>query len=245
LQASRALVDSDTSRSLQAGWDRLVDRPRHEALVERLAMVLTMPALATPTDEDRVRQAPFAWLEASDHARRTLAQSSAQLGRFVSARAWLDARRVAEIVGDIEAKASGLRDHPPAGEVSRIAAVTAALEPRAEPAWALALSESGDDSVAAGDIDEAGSGVALDPAALAHHIEQALAHRERVTLHDLIEARPLTRGLAELLGYVRLAQTRFTTSVEEGTEAISWDAAAADGRPVRRQAEIPRIVFVR
>ncbi|RPI45072.1 MAG: DUF3375 domain-containing protein [Betaproteobacteria bacterium] len=246
LAERRALADSDTGRSLQAAWDRLVARPRHEALTARLARLLAVSAVADTNSEEGTRLAPYDWLEASEHARRTLAELSEQLGRFMRARAWLEKRRITQIVGDIEARAAGLRDRPPAGEVIRIAEATAALEPPAERFSTLTPSATETESLDEAGIDDAASLGGVDRAELARHIEQALQARGPVTLGELIEARPLTHGLAELLGYLQLVHEGFAVSVEEdAAEVIAWDAPAADGWPGRRQASLARIVFGR
>jgi len=58
----------------------------------------------------------------------------------------------------------------------------------------------------------------------------------------LIATRPLQQGLAELVAYLQLGSASFRTTLDEtATEQITWEALAS----VRKQASLPRIIFVR
>jgi hypothetical protein len=52
----------------------------------------------------------YDWLEAGEHTQRTVAQLSQQLRRFFDEQAWLENRRIMDILHGIEAKALALRD---------------------------------------------------------------------------------------------------------------------------------------
>ena len=52
---------------------------------------------------------------------RTVAQLSQQLRRFLDDQAWLENRRIMDILHGIEAKALSLRSAPPSGDVMSIA----------------------------------------------------------------------------------------------------------------------------
>ena len=88
--------------------------------------------------------------------------------------------------------------------------------------------------------------VVVDKAQLAGHIRQALQQRSQITLRELVDVQPLHHGLAELVAYLQLGSESFQAVVDEGTtELIAWDAVARDGTASRRQARLPRVIFVR
>ena len=70
----------------------------------------------------------YDWLEAGEHTQRTVAQLSQQLRRFLDDQAWLENRRIMDILHGIEAKALALRETPPVGVVMSIADTAADIE---------------------------------------------------------------------------------------------------------------------
>jgi hypothetical protein len=247
-----AIADSDQGRSFRAFWDFLMSSRRQEELSGLLERVLALPPIAGLKPDARTRRVHYDWLEAGEHTQRTVAQLSQQLRRFLDDQAWLENRRIMDILHGIEARALALRDAPPAGEVMDIAESAADIElpmerPLYTPAWKPAIvdiePEAGD-----ADVDSAAlyAQVAIDRTQLARHIRQALQNRSQVTLRELIEAQPLRQGLAELVAYLQLGCESFRTVVDEdNSETITWKAAAADGVPVRKGARLPRVIFVR
>jgi hypothetical protein len=181
-----------------------------------------------------------------------VAQLSQQLRRFLDDQAWLENRRIMDILHGIEAKALALRDTPPTGTVMSIADTAAAIElPIERPLYTPAIKPSiADVALAAGDgeVDAAVlfSQVVVDRAQLARHIRHALQDRSQVTLRELCETRPLQHGLAELVAYLQLADDTFKAVIDEGvTELIVWTGMTSEGHPHARQARLPRVIFVR
>ncbi len=79
-------------------------------------------------------------------------------------------------------------------------------------------------------------------AALAQHVRQALQQRSQVTLHELLEARPLAQGLAELVAYLQLAGERRGTLIDDGVEdVIAWQSESG----ATRRARLPRVIYTR
>jgi hypothetical protein len=247
-----AIADSDQGRSFRAFWDFLMSGRRQEELSELLAGVLALPPVAGLKPDARIRRVHYDWLEAGEHTQRTVAQLSRQLRRFLDDQAWLENRRIMEILHGIEAKALALRETPPAGEVMRLAASAAAVElpmerplytPALKPVIADIVLETGDSEV---DPAVLYAQVVVDRAQLARHIRQALQDRSQVTLRELIELQPLRQGLAEVVAYLHLGSESFQTVVDEDTpEVITWQALLPDGESVTKIARLPRVIFVR
>lgn len=247
-----AIADSDQGRSFRAFWEFLMSSRRQEELSELLTRVLALPPVADLKPDARTRRVHYDWLEAGEHTQRTVAQLSQQLRRFLDDKAWLENRRIMDILHGIEARALALRDTPPAGVMMNIADPAADIElpmerplhtPAAKPLIADIELESGD-----ADIDAAVlyTQVMIDRARLARHIRQTLQNRSQVTLRELIESQPLKQGLAELVAYLQLGSETFKATVDESTsENIAWEAMAADGLPVQKRVRLPRVIFVR
>ena len=247
-----AIADSDQGRSFRAFWDFLMSSSRQEELSTLLERVLTLPPVAELRPDARIRRVHYDWLEAGEHAQRTVAQLSQQLRRFLDDQAWLENRRIMDILRDIEAKALQLRESPPPGEVMSIADTAAGIElpmerplytPTVKPVIADVELETGDAEVDAAALY---SQIVIDKARLARHIRHALQDRTQITLRELCEMRPLQHGLAELVAYLQLAGDSFKTVADEETvETIVWTRIGTDGREYIKQARLPRVIFVR
>jgi hypothetical protein len=247
---ARALNEIDAARSLRAAWERLVLHAEHESLSEAVAEVLALPAIAAMPVAERMQRIPYAWLNASDAVRRTLAQRSERLGQFASRRVWEEERCIAALVAAIDAQALARAEGLHGEAAIRIPATMSAMPLRAAApsahAFVLEEFEAEDAASAAAAAAAFDATLPVDSVQLAHHVEQALQTRTQVSLREVVESYPLRQGLAEVLGYVALAQTRAAARIDAATlEPIAWDAVGGDGAHVRRQALAPRIVFER
>lgn len=255
-----AISDSDQGKSFRAFWDFLMSQSRQEEFTKLLERVLDLPPVSALAPDPRLKRVHYDWLEAGEYAQRTVAQLSQQLRRFLDDKAWLENRRIMDILRGIEAKALELRDCAP--QASRLPdfmaldqtspSVELPLErPLHQPPLQTVLTsvalQAGDD-----DLDAAVlfSQVRVDKAALSAHIRQSLQTCAQVSLADLLQTRPLQQGLGELVAYLQLASESSDSVVDEGTlETVEWlaqDASGpAQGQPVMRRAKLPRVIFVR
>lgn len=251
-----AIADSDQGRSFRAFWEFLLSSRRQEELTELLDRALALPAVADLQPDARTRRVHYDWLEAGEHTQRTVAQLSQQLRRFLDDQAWLENRRIMDLLRGIESRALALRPQlagaglPP--EVMTIAEPAASIElPMERPLHTPALKPLLGQVVpqAAEEVpDDAAlyQQVVVDKARLARHIRQALQLRTQVTLRELVQDQPLEQGLAELIAYLQLGSDAFHAVVDEDTtECIAWSGPDRDGLPARRQARLPRVIFVK
>ena len=247
-----AIADSDQGKSFRAFWDFLMSSRRQEELTELLDNVLELPPVADLRPDPRTRRVHYDWLEAGEHTQRTVAQLSQQLRRFLDDQAWLENRRIMDILHRIEAHALALRDTPPAGAVMTVEASAADIElpmerPLHKPAVKAAIAAI---ELLAGDADLDTEPLyahpMVDTAVLASHVRRSLQARSQVSLRELTDMRPLEHGLAELVAYLHMGSDAFKATVDESvSEVIGWQSLASDGAPVQRQARLPRVIFVR
>lgn len=255
-----AIGDSDQGRSFRAFWDFLMSSRRQEELSERLDQVLALPAVAALKPEPRTRRVHHDWLEAGEHTQRTVAQLSQQLRRFLDDRAFLENRRILDLLHGIESKALALRECQPAEGMMAMASMGADIElplerplfaPSVKPRFAeLALDEGEDDVDTARLFDQ----IVVDKARLRAALQRALRHQPQIVLRDFLEAEPLQQGLAELVAYLELAHAEAGSNVfdslravvdEAVEEPIRWQASNSRGEPVERCARLPRVIFTR
>lgn len=104
------IADSDQGRSFRAFWDFLMSQARQEELTKLLDRVLQLPSIAELSPDIRMRRVHYDWLDAGNHTQRTVALLSQQLRRFLDDRAYLESRRIMEILRNIEIHAVAVRE---------------------------------------------------------------------------------------------------------------------------------------
>jgi len=251
-----AIADSDQGASFRAFWDFLMSPQRQEEFSERLDKVLALPIMSEIKPDKRTHRIHHDWLEAGEYTQRTVAQLSQQLRRFLDDQAWLENRRIMDILHGIESKTLALRDtlfsSANSKEFMAIDESAASIElpmerplyrPPLKPRIASLLLQDGDEEL---DSSALYSQVVVDKAAIASHIRQSLQNNSQITLHELCQTRPVSQGLAELIAYLELGENgsgeRFTMLIDDEIEdIISW--TSEDG--MTRKARVPRIIYLR
>ena len=247
-----AIADSDQGKSFRAFWDFLLSSRRQEELTALLDRVLQLPAVAELGPDPRTRRVHYDWMEAGEHTQRTVAALSQQLRRFLDDQAWLENRRIMDILHGIESKALALRGCAPVGMVMEIDESGSAIElplerplftPAVKPVIAALTVQAGDEDI---DPSVLFDQVVVDKARLSRHIRHALQGQAQISLGDLVSSQPLQHGLAELVAYLQLGSDDFSAVVDENvSEPVLWQAVAADGQAVTRRARLPRVIFLR
>lgn len=243
-----AITDSDQGKSFRAFWDFLMSQSRQEELSALLDRVLVLEPVAALAPDPRLRRVHHDWLEAGGHAQRTVAQLSQQLRRFLDDQAWLENRRIMDLLRGIEVRALALREAPPTGGVHSIDALHPEVDLPLErplyraPVKTVLASTQLQAGHAEGDAQALFDQVRIDKAALAQHVRQSLQTRTQISLGELLQMRPLQQGLGELVAYLQLASGAVPSVVDEAVqETVHW--TSTEGTP--RSASLPRIIFVR
>ncbi len=122
------IADSDQGKSFRAFWDFLMSQSRQEELSRLLEQVLTLPPVVAMQPESRLRRVHYDWLEAGEHTQRTVARLSQQLRRFLDDQAWLENRRIMDILHNIEAQALAVREEAPTADFIELAEASATVE---------------------------------------------------------------------------------------------------------------------
>jgi hypothetical protein len=243
-----AIADSDQGKSFRAFWDFLMSQSRQEELSRLLEKVLSLPPILAMHPETRLHRVHYDWLEAGEHTQRTVARLSEQLRRFLDDQAWLENRRIMDILHSIESHALALREEYPSGEFMPLAETSATVEPPLErplyrppfkPVIAGLVLDDGDADVSTAALY---AQVVVDRAELTRNIRRELQGRNQVSLAEVVDRNPLRHGLAELVAYMQLAGEWPRTAVDdEWLEHVSWES----GTGVMRRATLPRIILLR
>lgn len=243
-----AIADSDQGKSFHAFWDFLMSQSRQEELSRLLEQVISLPPILAMRPDIRLQRVHYDWLEAGEHTQRMVAKLSEQLRRFLDDQAWLENRRIMNILHSIESSALALREEFPTGDFMTLAETSATIElpmerplyrPSIKPLIAGIVLDGGD-----ADVDTAAlyAQVVVDRAALTRNIQQELQGRSQISLVEVVTRHPLRHGLAELVTYLQIAGEWPKTAVDdEVCEQVSWEIEPG----VVRQATLPRIILLR
>jgi hypothetical protein len=245
LVASRADISSfDQGSSFQAFYDFLLSESRQDELAELLARVQQL----TPVTADRrLRTIHHDWSEAAERTQQTVRQVSEQLRRFLDDQVWLENRRVLDLVRSIESAALACRDSPPAlGLEVDLPGIPVAL-PFERPLYdarPAARVESLIDPVDEGQIDVSTlfTQTFVDQTRLAENIRAVLPERSTTLLTDVLDFYPVEHGVAEILGYLSLAEDDLTVSLDESEEVL---VAYHDADGKGRRARLPKVTVSR
>lgn len=242
------IADSDQGKSFRAFWDFLMSQSRQEELTRLLDQVLSLPPVAEMQPEPRLRRVHYDWLEAGEHTQRTVARLSQQLRRFLDDQAWLENRRIMDILHNIESRALAVREDAPTQNFMELAESAPSVElpmerPLYRPPTKLQIAEIElEEGETEADLTALFNQIVVDRAELSRNIRQALQERNQLSLAELIAIHPLRLGLSELLAYLQLASGRADSAVDEETfESIEWRLEDGSYRRVR----LPRIIFAR
>src|SRR5215813_9880888 len=243
-----AIADSDQGKSFRAFWDFLMSPQRQEELSELLARVFALEPVQSLAPNRRFLRLHHDWLAAGEVTQRMVARLSAELRRYLDDKAWLENRRIMEILRDIEARALEVRDRPPEGAVMELDEMAPDIRlimdrplftPPIKPEIDATIELSRADDIPADDLFDR---VFVDKELLGSQIRRLLQRRAQVSLGEVAAAHPLQHGLAELVAYLSLASDDPAAIIDDAErEAIVW----TDRKGQRRQATIPLVIFAR
>ena len=243
-----AIADSDQGRTFRAFWDFLMSPTRQQQLTEGLEQVLSLEAVQQMAPDPRIKRVHYDWLEAGEQTQRTVARLSAQLRRFLDDQAFLENKRIMQLIQSAETHAIALRGEPLEGTWMTLESPRADINlPMERPLFSPPLRPVLETSVATGDetnVDPEAlfNQVVVDKARLQAAIAQELRHSSQVTLADVIRNHPLQVGLAELVSYLSLAGDDPRASFDETQpQTIEW----RDDDGIRRHARAPLVLFTR
>lgn len=243
-----AIASSDQGKSFRAFWDFLMSPARQEELSALLEAVFQLDPVRDLAPDNRLRRIHYDWLGAGEVAQRTVARLSEQLRRYLDDQAWLENRRIMQLIRGLEQSALAVRAEPPLGVFMELDEalpdISLAMErplysPPFKPRVGQQSVAAGDESLAADALFEQ---VYVDKTLLRARIRQALQTRHQISLADLVGEWPLEQGLAELVAYFSLASDDDAAVIDDShKQTLVW----SDENGVQRQATLPLVVFGR
>jgi flagellar motility protein MotE (MotC chaperone) len=243
-----AIESSDQGKSFRAFWDFLMSAAHQEELSNLLNAVFQLKPVQALEPDRRLLRIHYDWLNAGDVAQRTVARLSEQLRRYLDDQAWLENKRIMQLLRDVEQHAIAIRAHFPDGPPMELDEPAPDIDlamdrplftPPFKPTLTSRAVLAGNEDVPADALFEQ---IYVDKTHLAAHIRRALQTRPQISLMELVDSYPLEHGLAELITYLSLAaEDRMSVIDDTDTQIILW----TDDTGTARQATVPLVIFSR
>lgn len=243
-----AITESDQGRSFKAFWMWLMSPASHEELQDTLKTVLALPEIESLQHDELLGRIRFRLLEAGEKVNSTCGQLVEQLRRYLDDQAWLENRRIMEIVREIEQSAIVVRQKPPP---DKLFTTLAPYKPEFElpmsrglfrPATRPVINETAEEGEADFDTSALYSQHYVDARVLQAQIRYALQDRTQISLSELLKLYPVEKGLSEVVAYLHIASESDHALVNsDDNEEIAWQ----DEQGNRKQAWMPEVIFTR
>ncbi len=242
------IAESDQGRSFNAFWDLLMSPVRQEELTDLLQKVFDLPAVKDLEPDTRFKRIHYDWLAAGEHTQRTVAKLSGQLRRYLDDQAYLENKRIMQLIQSIESRAVRIKEVMPGKDFMDVDESSPKVTlPMERPLYSIPVKPVIKETVHLGDGSDVPSdllhaAVFVDKLKLKGYIRKALQIRDQVTLAEILESHPLEKGLAELVAYLSLAgddeRAQFD---EEHIHRAMW----TDENGVTREAAFSAVIFSR
>jgi hypothetical protein len=241
--------DSDQGRSFRAFWEFLMSPERQGELDDLLSKLFELEAVQSMSPDRFLQHIRYFLLEAGEKVYQTNNLLVEQLRRYLDDQAWLENKRIMEIIKDIEKRAVEIKACAPADSAfTELDDIRPSLEPVMSrslfnpPKNPLISDEVPIDGEAAVALNALFGQVYVDEQELATNVRRALQWQPQISLAQLIRRFPIKKGLAEVVSYVHLAEKDDKAMIDTHAEEV---VEYVDPQAVSKHVKLPRVVFLR
>ncbi len=254
--------DSEQGKSFSAFWSFLMSPDRQQELENLTQSALQEEALQQIEDADFLRYIGYSLLDAGQKVFQTNAQLVEQLRKYLADQAWLENKRILEIIRNIEKSTLVLKNQQvkiPERDFFHIdqAKVNVVLPMEQKlfsPKRNIKLVKKKIQEVDANiDVSILYEQQWVNEAQLRKNIRRLLQTKQQVSLREVLEVYPLKQGLAELIAYLNIAtKSKHTVINESNIEQLVFNkelpAISMQHKLLtasQRIVQIPQIIFSR
>jgi flagellar motility protein MotE (MotC chaperone) len=243
-----AIQDSDQGKSFRAFWALLMSQPRQDELQTLIDKVMHLQEVRSLEPDALLPRIKFHLMEAGDKVQQTCASLAEQLRKFLDDQAWLENKRIMDLIHEIEKQAIEIKhEPPPAKAFMRLAESRPAINlPMARKLFTPpreSVVEQFHLSIGEADIDLEAlyRQDYIDESLLLENIRKAFGAQSQVSLADVCGRFPIARGLGEIVGYLNIASKDRRTVIDPTRrQTLLWQT---DG--LLKQATMDLIIFTR
>jgi hypothetical protein len=243
-----AIHGTDQGKSFRAFWHYMMSPASQQEMETLLAQVLALPEIRDLDQESGMARIRFQLIEAGERVNETCARLVEQLRKFLDDQAWLENKRIMEIIRKIEKDTVSVRSAPPpTPDFMHLDHVKPDIGlPMARGLFRPPRRIFVDDRVTMGRGDFGAEALYqqqyVDEKELRRRIRRCLKGRSQVTLAQICRDHPVQKGLSEILAYLHLA-------CKDDNAVVDADAGIAvlyrDSKGRARKVIMPEVIFAR
>jgi len=239
-----SIQTSDQGKSFKAFWEFLMSPSSQDELKTLLTMTADLHEVATLGPVSILNQIDLALFTAGEKVYRTSVSLTEQLRKYLETQAYLENRRIMEIVKNIEKQAIAIRSIIPKEKTfSVLNSFNPSLEfimsrnlfsPPQNPVITVDKLTTGNMNMA---LDVLYQQTFIDENELLNNIQYALRDRTQISLTELIELFPIKKGIEEIITYLHIASKDLRATISNDIQ--TWCVLAT------KKIQLPQIIFVR
>ncbi len=248
-EAQDMIMESDQGKSFRSFWEFLMNQEKQREMETYVQEIFQIPELAEMKSTSFVTRLKVNLVDAGDRVNKTTHLLVEQLRKFIEMKIYLENKRVADIIRQIEELALAVKDSPPAthqfttiDDKPRVSLVMdrKPYEPPKNPEVDSGNLEEG---MADPDSSILFEQQYVNPEALRERIRMLLRGRKQISLGEIVRAIPIEKGLTEVVTYFSIA------SVYEKENKAIIDAELKETIPYEineklNEVTLPKTIFL-
>lgn len=248
-KAQDLIWETDQGRSFRAFWEFLMSQAKQDELDELIDALIAMPELRDIRQDDFIERIKVNLVEGGDKVNKTTHQLIGQLRKYLDDKAFLENKRIIEIVAEIKALALSVKQNPPKEKgflmIDDRPSIDFVMDrslfnPPRNPVIKDTEFEEG---IAENDTEALYRQLYIDPEELRERVREMLKRSSQVTLKQITEKWPVEKGLSEVVTYFSIASKDKKAVInDEVNEEISiMNRDNNDGYGIN----VPQVIFCR
>ncbi len=243
-QEQDVIQDSDQGRSFKAFWELLMSPTSQDELKKLLKTTFNLKEVQELNPSALLNQIDLSLLTAGEKVYRTSALLGEQLRKFLETQAYLENRRILEIIKQIEKQAVLVKTTSPKQkdfsvidslsiDINLIMSRTLFMPPK-NPVISADLILEGNSDVSSSALYNQ---VYVDEDELLENIKNGLQSHTQITLRELISLFPVTKGVEEIIAYLNIAS-------KDSRAIINSEVIDCLHLPAKK-IQAPQVIFTR
>ncbi len=240
--------DTDQGRSFKAFWEFLMSRQKQDELSDLVETVVNLPEIQKVKQDDFIERIKVNLIDAGDKVNKTNHHLIEQLRKYLDDKAYLENKRIVEIIMGIKSLAIQVKDNPPRNKEFLFLDDRPGIELIMErPLFnirknpeikSIKFEEGYADSI---DTDALYKQLYIDQEELKIKIRELLKFNSQVTLKQITDIFPVEKGLSEIITYLSIASKDRKSVIDDTV----MEKITISNRETNKYFEIqvPQIIF--
>ncbi len=243
-QEQDIIQNSDQGKSFKAFWEFLMSPTSQDELKKLLHSIYHLDEIKELNPDNLLNQIDMSLLTAGEKVYKTSLLLAEQLRKFLETQAYLDNRRIMDIIKNIEKKAIELRH---TSLKTKVIKELDELSPNIELIMSRSLfTPPKNPIISTQNLAEGATDTTpdilyqqmyIDENKLLSNIKKALQNHPQISLKELVDLFPITKGVEEIITYLNIASKMPNTTINNEIYDF-FDLQT-------KNISMPQIIFVR